>query len=58
MESVAAKAKRLERWSGKIKNLESVGGVWLNPGEVVQNYDTTGEKVAYIKEQLFCKIPL
>ena len=43
---IAAKAKHPERWSGEIKNLESVGGVWLNPDEVVQNDDEAEEKVA------------
>jgi hypothetical protein len=43
---VAAKARHPECWSGDIKRLSVIEGVWLNPDDEIFEVDQTEEKIA------------
>ena len=43
---LAAKARHPERWSSEVKSMKPVGGVWLNPNNLIQHIDETEEQVA------------
>ena len=43
---LAAKARHPERWSSEVKSMNPVGGVWLNPDNLIQHIDETEEQVA------------
>jgi hypothetical protein len=41
---VAAKARHPGSWSGDIKRLSAIGGVWLNPDDEISEIDQIEEK--------------